>query len=132
MRLFERFSRLVKADAHGVIDSLEERSLLLKQHLREAELALARLRAERDALEEDKTQLEQEAGRLRARVTQLDEDVELALSAGKDELARFAVRELLPARRALDAIEERTALLPMFELTFTRKLRPMIIGSSSG
>jgi len=92
MRLFERFSRLVKADAHGVIDSLEERSLLLKQHLREAELVLARRRAERDALEEEKTQLGQEAARLRARVAQLDEDVELALSAGKDELARFAVR----------------------------------------
>ena len=30
MRLFERFSMLVKADAHGVMDSLEERSLLGK------------------------------------------------------------------------------------------------------
>jgi hypothetical protein len=30
------------------------------------------------------------------------------------------------------SIDERTAELPMFALIFTRKLRPMIIGSSSG
>jgi hypothetical protein len=30
------------------------------------------------------------------------------------------------------AMDEPTAELPMFALIFTRKLRPMIIGSSSG
>jgi phage shock protein A len=34
LRLFERMTTLVKADAHGVLDALEERSLLLRQHLR--------------------------------------------------------------------------------------------------
>ena len=111
MRHFERFNRLVKADAHGVIDSLEERSLLLKQHLREAELALARKRAEADALGEERGQLEQEAARLRTQLGALDEDVELALAADKQELARFAVRQLLPKRQALCALEERRAQL---------------------
>jgi phage shock protein A len=107
MRLFERFSMLVKADAHGVMDSLEERSLLLKQHLREAELALARKCARADALAEEKAQIEQEAARLRPQIEALDEDVELALAAEKDELARFAVRQLIPKRQALAALEER-------------------------
>jgi phage shock protein A len=111
MKLFERFSRLVKADAHGVMDSLEERSLLLKQHLREAELALARQRARADALEEEKAQLEQQRVRLSAQISELDEDVERALAAGKQELARFAVRQLIPKRRTLAALEERVEAL---------------------
>ena len=45
MRFLDRMTTLVKADAHGVIDHLEEKSLLLKQHLREAELELDRKRA---------------------------------------------------------------------------------------
>ena len=41
----QRLNRLVRADAHGLLESLEDRSLLLKQHLREAELELQRKRA---------------------------------------------------------------------------------------
>ena len=40
MKFLDRMALLVKADAHGVMDQLEERSLLVKQHLREAELEL--------------------------------------------------------------------------------------------
>ena len=111
MRLFERFSMLIKADAHGVMDSLEERSLLLKQHLREVELALAQKCARADALEEERAQLEQQAARLRSQLAALDEDVELALAAEKEELARFAVRQLIPKRQAFAVLEERIAQL---------------------
>ena len=45
LRLLDRIGTLLKADAHGVVESLEERSLLLKQYLREAELELNRKRA---------------------------------------------------------------------------------------
>ena len=38
MKFLDRALRMVRADAHGIMDQLEERSLLLKQHLREAEL----------------------------------------------------------------------------------------------
>lgn len=104
MRLFDRVSQMVKSDAHGIVDKLEERSLLLKQHLRDAELALSHKRAEAEALEEEERHLRDEADRLAARVAELDEDVELALAGGKDELARFAVRRLLPVREARSAV----------------------------
>ena len=45
IRLIDRMSRLVAADAHGLVESLEDRTLLLKQHLREAELELQHKRA---------------------------------------------------------------------------------------
>jgi len=109
MRFFDRLSLLVKSDAHGIIDGLEERSLLLKQNLREAELELTRKRARAEALEEEERRLGDEAERLEGPIVSLDQDVELALEEGEEELARFAVRRLLPLREAHDSARTRMA-----------------------
>lgn len=123
MGFLDRMTRLVRADAHGILDQLEERSLLAKQLLREAEHEVARKRARAEALEEESRRCAEEAARLEACVRGLDEDVELALAGGKDELARFSVRRLLPKRRAAEALrarvveidEERTRLAGRLE-----------------
>ena len=47
--LLTRMTTLFKAHAHGVVDSSEDRSPLLKQHLREAETELVRKRATLEA-----------------------------------------------------------------------------------
>ncbi|MBW2230067.1 MAG: PspA/IM30 family protein [Deltaproteobacteria bacterium] len=111
MRIIERLGLLVRADAHGVMDQLEERSLLVKQHLREAELELGRKRVQLEALDEEARRLA-DAMRIGERdVEKLDHDVELALGEGEEELARFAVRRLLPRRATLGALHERIAEL---------------------
>jgi phage shock protein A len=107
MRWLDRLTRLVRADAHGLLDTLEERTLLMRQHLREAELALDRSKGRVAALTESERRMEEEAGRLSAEVASLDEDVELALAGDKQELARFAAARLLPRREALGALEAR-------------------------
>lgn len=109
MRFFDRLSLLVKSDAHGIIDGLEERSLLLKQSLREAELEVTRKRARAEALEEEERRLGDEAERLEGQIASLDGDVELALEGGEEDLARFAVRRLLPLREACDSARARMA-----------------------
>ncbi|MEN8182700.1 MAG: PspA/IM30 family protein [Myxococcota bacterium] len=101
MRLFERVASLVKADAHGMLDQLEERGLLLKQHLREAEIEIDHKRARLGALADEERRLMEEAEALATRVARLDDDVELALAGSHEELARFAVRRLLPGQREL-------------------------------
>ena len=109
MKLFERVTRLVKSDAHGILDHLEERDLLLKQHLRDAEIEVSHRRTRADALADEQRRLREEADRLRARETSLDQDVELALAGGAEDLARFAVARLLPVREARREIEARIA-----------------------
>ncbi len=111
MQVFERLGRMLRADAHGMMDQIEERSLVLKQHLREAEVEVARKRAELEALEEERRQTSEQGARLEAQVASLDEDVELALRGDDPELARFAVRRLLPRREALDSLFARAARL---------------------
>jgi phage shock protein A len=111
MRVFERIGRIVRADAHGMMDQLEERSLLLKQHLREAELEVVQKRAKLDAIDEECRRHKADGQRLEVHVASLDEDVELALSGDDPELARFAVRRLLPKREALRALFARAVQL---------------------
>ncbi len=113
MKLLDRMMTLLRADAHGVMDQLEERGLLLKQHLRDAEQALGRERAELSTLSEALRRDREELALMRRDADALDEDVGLALARGEEELARFAIRKLLPLREALarlaDRIERREA-----------------------
>jgi phage shock protein A len=101
LRLFDRIATLLRADAHGIIESLEERSLLLKQCVREAEIELNQKRARLETLREEEKRLREAEQRCEAAISSLDEDISLALQAGKDDLARFSIRRLIPLRTEL-------------------------------
>jgi phage shock protein A len=109
LRLLDRIATLLKADAHGMVESLEERSLLLKQYLREAELELNRKRARLEALRDEEKRLREASARREEEIRALDEDVGLALAGGKDDLARFAIRRFLPRRAELKALAAQIA-----------------------
>ena len=104
LKLMDRITLLLKADAHGIVESLEERSLLLKQYLREAELELEHKRARLEALREDDKRLRDALARCTDEMRGLDEDIGLALAGGKEDLARFAVRRLLQRRNEAAAL----------------------------
>jgi phage shock protein A len=97
-KLFDRITTLVKADMHGLLESLEERSLLLKQYVREAEIELDRKRARLEALRDEETRLRNDLAHREAEIGSIDEDVALAMRGGKDDVARFAIRRLIPRR----------------------------------
>ena len=107
MALIRRLTSMLKADAHGVVDAVEDRDLLVRQHVREAEVALASKRARVDVLSGERKGLEHESERARTEIEQLDQDVELALEARKDDLARFSIKRLLPLRRASATLDAR-------------------------
>jgi phage shock protein A len=104
VKLFDRIAVLLRADAHGVIESLEERSLLLKQYVREAEIELNQKRARLEALRDEEKRLREALERREDEVRSLDEDVGLALGGGKDDLARFAIRRLIPRRQEVKTL----------------------------
>jgi len=120
--VFERLGLLLRADAHGVLESLEERSLLAKQLLREAELEVARKRARSEAIEREQARLAAEAVRAEEDLRQLDADVELSLGRGEEELARFAARKLLLEQRRAGARAARAAALGRERAELVEKL----------
>ena len=105
MNVLNRLFRLARADAHGVLDALEDRALVIRQCLREAELELERKRARRCELAGCLKSSERERERLLAREGELDRDVALAIERGESELARFAVRRLLGTRRQRELLD---------------------------
>ena len=109
MTLLRRFLTLAKADAHGVLDSLEDSSLVLKQCLREAELELAQKRQRLEELGRWREQLEQARAELASRAQELDADIQLALGQDQEDLARFSIRRLLGARRRETTLAEQLA-----------------------
>jgi phage shock protein A len=98
LKLFDRITTLLRADAHGVVESLEERSLLLKQCVREAELELNRKRAQIETIRDEDKRLREVLAHREEESRALDEDVALALAEEREDLARFAIRRLLPRR----------------------------------
>jgi len=122
LRLVERIATLLRADAHGVVEALEERSLLAKQALREAELELLQKRARLEGLGQDEARLGERAAQLRSELDALDADVELALTESREELARFAIRRLLPLQREHAALERERAALAASRASLTERL----------
>ena len=109
MSLLDRMTHLMKADAHGVVDSLEDHRLVLRQCLREAEAELDRKKARRAALGDEAARLGEESERLAQAGEKLDSDVELALDGEKEELARFSARKLLEVRTEAERVAGRLA-----------------------
>ena len=95
MSLFNRIKTNVRADAHGVIDALEDRKLLLKQCVRDAEAELARKRATLQILEQDLRQLERSEKATTSELAGFELDAATALRAGNDELSRYALKAVL-------------------------------------
>jgi phage shock protein A len=109
MQFVQRVQRLVRADAHGMLESLEDRALLLKQHLREAELALQHKRWRLEVLGDEERTLREDVARLEEEVVGLDADMHLALAKDREELARFAIRKIIPRRREITTLGARIA-----------------------
>jgi phage shock protein A len=126
MSLFTRVSTLLRADAHGVVDELEDKTLLLRQHLREAGDELARKRAYLEELQAEVERLQEERQGLERRCVDLDGDISLALQEGKGELARFAIRKLLPIRRSGEEIESRLQALARERSDLEAKLEEQV------
>ncbi len=119
MQFFDRFMNLAKADAHGVLDSLEDPGLVLKQCLRSAESELTANQSRRDELSRWLDALARQHETLAERAGELDEEIQLGIAEESEDLARFSIRRLLATQRKGEKIageirvaeEERDALV---------------------
>ncbi len=111
MNLFQRIRTTVKADAHGIIDSVEDKGLLLKQYLREAREALddsrTRLGNVDEEIDANKTILDG----LRITLDEADRDIGLAVNKEEQELARFATAKFLRSKNEIAMREKSIELL---------------------
>jgi phage shock protein A len=122
MSIFNRIKTNVRADAHGVIDALEDRRLLLKQCVRDAEAELVRKRAKLQLLEQDLRQLERDEKATVTELSSFELDARTALAAGNDELSRYALKAVLVRKARQRRQQERREELSRAQGELTRTL----------
>lgn len=105
MAIMTRFFRIFKADLHGVMDQMEDKRLLLKQHLREMEEELNHKREELACRSTSRKVAEEEVLRCRTEEGRLRDDIIAALDRDKEEIARELVRRQLVLSRHLEEME---------------------------
>ncbi len=113
MALLSRLSRLVAADAHAVLDSLEEPRLMLAAAVRDMDSAIGADCSKRDALQAEIADLDRARHGDSQRLQTLNGQLDLAMVAAQERLVRELVRRKLIVNRRLsstnDAIEARRA-----------------------
>jgi phage shock protein A len=107
MGIMSRVIRLCKADLNAVMDQMEDRDLLLRQHLREMQAALEERQARLERMEALLRVGRRQMAIHRKRLEALAADLDLALSRGRDDSARMLIRKLLPLRRGIGNLANR-------------------------
>lgn len=105
MTIMTRCIRLFKADVHGVMDQLEDKELLLKQYLREMETSLDQKEAQLNTLSTRIDRLAAHTQRQTDEISKIDQDVDLALSKEKNDIARMLIRRRLDIEAAMGEIK---------------------------
>jgi len=105
MGMLTRVVRIFKADVHGVMDQLENRELLLKQHLRDMAESLNLQEVKLNKMLASRKQAQQEHDKYRQQSQTLEQDLAVAIHKDRDDIARMLIRKIKP----LDSLREEIA-----------------------
>ena len=112
MALIRRFSRLLSADLHAVLDRLEDPSALLQQAHREMAAALAEEKALLARTDRSVDLLDQRLERTAAQLATLQAELDLCFAAADEGLARSVLKRRLQCSAEHDDLSsQRTALV---------------------
>ena len=111
MPLVDRFTRLLTADFHALLDRVEEPASLLRQAVHDMSGELAAMHTRQRALQRDLQTTRASLATARERISRLDGELDLCLAAGKDQLARDLVRRKLEVQAALERATSREQVL---------------------
>ncbi|MDH3858031.1 MAG: PspA/IM30 family protein [Gammaproteobacteria bacterium] len=109
MALVTRLSRLFQADFHAVLDRIEEPDLQLRQAVREMQFSLDQDQQRLKLLQHEATQLDKAANTVTANLAGYDEELDICLTAKKDDLARDLIRRKLADEKQLQALQQQFA-----------------------
>jgi phage shock protein A len=104
MALINRVARLFAADAHAVIDRLEEPDILLKQVEREMRRIANETAQEVAALAQGLAALEKTIAEVGEDIAACNGELDVCFKAADDDLARSVVRRRLQRERQVDQL----------------------------
>ena len=104
MAIMTRFMRLCKADIHGVMDDLEDKELVLKQHLRDMEEEINRKEARLNKVIASRDHADREYKKFTQDTEKMDQDIAVAIEKEKDDIARVLIKKLRPVANHRDEL----------------------------
>lgn len=107
MALITRVSRLFRADLHAVLDRIEEPDVLLRQAVREMEEELARDEQQLKLLRHEHGGLVNRESDLHGSLGEIEEELDVCIESGKDDLARAIVKRKLEVLRLRKVLSRR-------------------------
>ncbi len=107
MALITRVSRLLRADVHAVVDRLEEPDVLLRQGIRDMEEVAVWRRKRVMAVRKEHQQLRRRGEDVAERLVELAQQLDAAIGAGNDDVARGVVRRQLESKALKAMLDER-------------------------
>ncbi len=107
MGIASRLLRLCQADLNGLLDQMEDPELLLRQYLREMEAALAGTRAQLERRSARRGRIARELAVERDRIRSMEDDIALAVSRKREDIARQRIRAVLSRRHRAEALDVR-------------------------
>ncbi len=111
MAIVSRITRWFTADVHAVLDRLEEPDALLRQAIREMEVALAGQAQQLKALELERELLRRRSSEIDRTLASIREELDLSFAAGNEALVRTCLRRRLEGERLLRQFEQRELAL---------------------
>ncbi len=102
MGIMTRFTRLFKADIHGVMDQIENKGLILKQCLREMEESLAKKQGQLNQLKTALDEIRNETRQLDREREKIELDLTTAIEKDKDDIARLLIKKRMKTDQQLD------------------------------
>jgi len=111
MGIMTRFVRLCKADIHGVMDQMEDKGLLLRQHIRDMREELDRKESSLAGMMALREEAERERERRTRECEALERDLTMAITKEKDDIARTLIRKLKSLAGHLEELKRRLETL---------------------
>jgi phage shock protein A len=111
MGVFTRILRLCRADLHGVMDQLEDKNLLIRQHLREMRENLKTKEARLEQIVASCRRIQHDLDQCNQQIQKIDPDLDLAVRKGKDEIARMLIRKRLTLQGGSGHLQRQLELL---------------------
>ncbi len=109
MGIISRILRICRADAHGLLDRIEDKGRLLRQYLREMEISLDQKAQQLRKLEKRRDQLSKVILHREKRIGQLKKDLHLAIKKDRDDIARVLIRKRLCSETDTHDLKEQLA-----------------------
>jgi phage shock protein A len=105
MAILDRISRLVRANINDLIDQAEDPEKMIEQILRDMQSNMTTARAQVAAMIAQEKELEADVSESNELVTEWNEKARRAVTAGKDDLAREALRRKHDAQENLEVYQ---------------------------